>query len=477
MLTAAALLPDTRIMARTLGFRSTEPADPVMATLSEYMSSARDRALPEEVLEKAKEHILDTLAAMISGSQLPPGRAAIKFAAEYAGEQTATVVGSKVLCGPLEAALANGVLAHSDETDDSHAPSQSHPGCSVVPATLALGERFEISGSHFLRAVVLGYDIGTRVTMSLGGSVFESEGHKSTHSVAGTFGSAAAAACAASLNAQQMRWVLDYAAQQSSGIAAWQRDTDHIEKAFVFAGMPARNGVTAASVVKSGWTGVQDVFSGSNNFYLAYAPDGHAAELVEKLGQRFEITRTNIKKWTVGSPIQAPLDALEVLMKRSPIELGQLKQVIVRVGTHEASVVNNRDMPDICLQHMIALMLVDKTVTFRSAHDKARMQDPAILRERAKIELLPDKGLEGHMPQREAIVELISADGTQRSEHVLAVRGTVENPMIREELLAKCTDLIAPIMGQAACKNLIAQIFRLEGVKNIRELRSSLRPS
>jgi 2-methylcitrate dehydratase PrpD len=164
-------------------------------------------------------------------------------------------------------------------------------------------------------------------------------------------------------------------------------------------------------------------------------------------------------------------------MKRSPIELGQLKQVIVRVGTHEASVVNNRDMPDICLQHMIALMLVDKTVTFRSAHDKARMQDPAILRERAKIELLPDKGLEGHMPQREAIVELISADGTQRSEHVLAVRGTVENPMIREELLAKCTDLIAPIMGQAACKNLIAQIFRLEGVKNIRELRSSLRPS
>jgi 2-methylcitrate dehydratase PrpD len=446
-----------------------------MAELSKYMSEASVRALPLDVLEKAKQHILDTFAAMISGSELPPGRAAIRFAKEYGGEQVATVVASTIMCGPIEAALVNGVLAHSDETDDSHAPSQSHPGSSVVPASLALGERLGISGSHFLRAVVLGYDVGTRMTMSLGGSVFESEGHKSTHSVAGTFGAAAAAGCAAGLNAQQMRWVIDYAAQQSSGIAAWQRDADHIEKAFVFAGMPARNGVTAASLVQSGWTGVEDVLSGSDNFYLAYAPQGNPAGLVEKLGERYEVTRTNIKKWTVGSPIQAPLDALEIVMKRSAFEPGQLKQIIVRVGTHEASVVNNRDIPDICLQHMIALMLVDKTVTFRSAHDKARMLDPAILRERAKVQLLPDKELEQRMPQREAIVELILTDGTHLSQHVEAVRGTVENPMSRDELLAKCTDLISPVIGEAACSSLIEKVSRLETVKDIRELHPSLR--
>ncbi len=136
------------------------PVSQVMTTLSTYMSGAAERALPENVVEAAKHHILDTFAAMISGADLPPGRIALQFARAHAGERIATVVGSDVLCGPIEAALANGMLAHSDETDDSHAPSQSHPGCAVVPAALAAGEQFGIDGNRFLRAVALGYDIG-----------------------------------------------------------------------------------------------------------------------------------------------------------------------------------------------------------------------------------------------------------------------------------------------------------------------------
>lgn len=143
---------NTELMARTDVSRSMEPADRVMAEMSKYISRARDRPLPEEVLEKSKEHALDTLAAMISGSQLPPGRVAIRFAGGYGGERVATVVGSRILCGSIEAALAKGVLVHSGKTDDSHAASQAHPGCSVVPATLALGETCGISGTHFLRA-------------------------------------------------------------------------------------------------------------------------------------------------------------------------------------------------------------------------------------------------------------------------------------------------------------------------------------
>jgi 2-methylcitrate dehydratase PrpD len=78
------------------------------------MAESKDSPLPGNVVEKAKHHILDTLGAMISGSELPPGRAAIRFATSYGGEKIATVAASKVLCGPIEAALANGVLAHSD---------------------------------------------------------------------------------------------------------------------------------------------------------------------------------------------------------------------------------------------------------------------------------------------------------------------------------------------------------------------------
>src|SRR5271165_4030370 len=141
-------------------------ASQVMASLSTYMSDAWNRTLPDEVIEKAKHHILDTFAAMISGSGLPPGRAAIRFARAYGGEKVAMVVGSNILCGPMEAALANGVLAHADETDDSW-PGGWHPGCNVIPAALATGEQLGISGMHFLRAVVLGYDLGARILVAL----------------------------------------------------------------------------------------------------------------------------------------------------------------------------------------------------------------------------------------------------------------------------------------------------------------------
>ncbi len=260
---------------------------------------------------------------MVSGSELAPGRFAINFARAHSAEKTATVAASDVVCGAIEAAFSNAMLAHSDETDDSHAPSESHPGASVVPAALAAGEQFNIDGPRFLRAVALGYDVGTRVTMTVGIGAFQTATHISTHALAGTFGSAAAAGCAAGLNEQQMRWLIDYASQQASGIKTWQRDTDHIEKAFLFAGMPARNGVTAALLVQAGATGVDDVLSGQDNFLADYAPQADpaklAANLIDKLGERYEITRTNIKKWTVGSPIQAPLDALEYHSQTPPL--------------------------------------------------------------------------------------------------------------------------------------------------------------
>src|ERR1700730_8542523 len=119
---------------RTCIAAEVEYVSPIMVKLSTYMSEAGNRALPDDVVEEAKHHILDTLGSMVSGSNLPAGRAAIRFARSYGGEKVATVIASNVLCGPIEAALANAQLAHADETDDSHAPSVSHPGCSIVPA-------------------------------------------------------------------------------------------------------------------------------------------------------------------------------------------------------------------------------------------------------------------------------------------------------------------------------------------------------
>jgi 2-methylcitrate dehydratase PrpD len=455
---AAAIIPP-RISA------AAQSASPVMSTLSTYMSEARNRSLPDAVLEKTKHHILDTFAAMISGAELPPGRAAIQFARTYGGQKVATIAASNLLCGPIEAALANGVLAHADETDDSW-PSGWHPGCNVVPSALAVGEQFKITGAHFARAVALGYDIGARMLTALRPGVFET--HKSTHSIGGIFGAGATAGCAAGLNPQQMRWLIDYTAQQSSGIAAWSRDTDHIEKGFAFGGMPARGGVTSALLVHSGWTGVDDILSGEDNFLLANAPHGDPAALIHQLGERYEIVRTSIKKWTVGSPIQAPLDAFEIILKRQPLEPDQVQEMIVRMDPR-TSVVNNREMPDICIQHILAVMLLDKTVTFRSAHDKPRMQNPLVLRHRAKVRLDPAAG--------QPLLTLILTNGTKITQDVGPVLGTEGNPMTRAQVVAKARELIMPILGASTTGKLIERILDIENLNSLLEFRNLIQRS
>ncbi len=480
----AAIPPGLARAASFFQLDETAPAvSPVMRQLSAYMASASSRALPDEVIEKTKQHILDTFAAMISGSGLPPGRAAIEFARAYGGKAIATVVASNIVCGPIEAAFANGVLAHSDETDDSHGPSRSHPGVSVVPAAFAAGEQFMITGAHFARAVALGYDVGSRITMSMGGPAYQVATHRSTHGAAAVFGAGAAAGCAAGLSAEKMRLLLDYTAQQTSGIGAWSRDAEHMEKAFLFAGKPSAGAVLAASLIRSGWTGVQDIFSGPDNFFEALAPRENGAikadpaVLVDNLGERYEITRTNIKKWTVGSPIQAPLDALSGFFKQRSFSADDVSKVVVRIASDEANTVSNRDIPDICMQHMVAIMLLDKTVTFRSVHDRARMKDPAVLRQRAKVDVVADPRIDARRPRREAIVELTLADGTQLTQWVRDVRGTAENPMSREEVVDKARDLIEPVLGTGVCSRLIAKLLALEALRDLRDLRPLLQRS
>src|SRR5258708_16417244 len=172
----AALIAAGMVLAR-IAWAATQDASsgisPVMERLSAYMAEARNRALPDNVVQETTHHILDTIAAMVSGSELAPGRMAIEFARGYGGEKVATVVASNVLCGAIEAALANGQLAHSDETDDDFTTGGAHPGCAVVPAALATGEQYGVSGTHLLRSVALGYDVAMRAMKTVGSGMKE----------------------------------------------------------------------------------------------------------------------------------------------------------------------------------------------------------------------------------------------------------------------------------------------------------------
>src|SRR5688572_14780458 len=451
-----------------------------MHELATYISRAGKKPLPPPVREKTKHHVLDTIAAMVSGSKLLPGEMAISYVKTQGGTAEATVIGSRVVTSAVNAALANGMLGHADETDDSHAPSLTHPGCGIVPAALAMGEREQSNGNAFLRAVAAGYDVGCRMTMALHAYDFREVGH-STHTFGPTFGAAVAAGIVAGLKYDQVRHLLSYTAQQTSGISCWMRDAEHIEKAFDFGGMPARNGVTAAAFVAHGFTAVEDVFAGERDFFVAYDESRRIGKkpqpekLIEELGTRFEVVNTNIKRWSVGSPIQAPLDALLDLIRANNIRAEDVKKLVVRVAHQGAHTVNNRDMPDICMQHMCAVMLLDGIVTFESAHDEKRMKDRKVLDLRSRIELYGDDALTAAMPSRQGIVELTLKDGRELRSHVKAVRGTSDNPMTRAEVDEKCFHLLAPILGKKRARLLCDTVWTIEDVSSMRALRPLLR--
>ena len=454
--------------------QSQSPVSPVMHRLSAYIAAALRRPLPPVVVEKTKHHILDTIAAMVSGSRLVPGKKAIGYAKTLGGVKEACVIGSNIITTAVNAALANGMLAHADETDDSHAPSLTHPGCGIVPGALAMAERERRNGTMFLRAIALGYDVGCRLTQSLDAYEFRNDGH-STHSFGPMFGAAAAAGALAGLGEIQARHLLSFTAQQASGISCWMRDGEHVEKAFDFGGMPARNGVAAATMVAYGFTGVDDVFAGERNFFVAYGRKPDPAALNRGLGEIYEIMNTNIKRWSVGSPIQAPLDSLLDLIREHQIKAEAIDSLVVRVAHQGANTVDNRAMPDICLQHMCAIMLIDGKVTFASSHDQKRMRDRKVLALRSRIELRGDDALSAAMPSRQGIVEASLSDGRKLRHHTKAVRGTAENPMTRVEVDEKSYDLMAPVLGKARARKLCDAIWKLEEVRDLRVLRPLLR--
>ena len=446
----------------------------VMAALSDYIAGAADRPLPPAVAEKTRHHVLDTLAAIVSGSRLRAGRLATGYVARFAGAPEATVIGTQLTVPAEFAALANGMSGHADETDDSHLGGRFHPGCGIIPAALAAGELADCAGATYVRAVALGYDVGARLNMSLGYSNPNNAPGHSTHSLGTAFGAAAAAAAVLRFDAAQVRHVLSYAAQQASGIPYWHRDTEHVEKAFDFGGMGARNGVASALMVKAGFSAVDDALSGRNHFYTAFGEKPDASALTHELGARFEIMAASIKKWCVGSPIQSVLDATTALVAEHRIKPDDVRRMRITMPDDRIHIVDNRSMPDVCVQHLATLAVIDGTVSFAATHDHARMADKTVQMVRSRIDLIPSAELTRAVPARQAIVEIELGDGRTVRHHAKAVRGTPDNPMTTREIEDKAHDLIAPITGAERAGRLVAAIRDLDALRSLRDLRPLL---
>src|SRR6185295_7772053 len=445
----------------------------ITGRLARYMVEARSRTLPGEVAREARHRILDTLAAMVSGARLKPGEMAIRYARAQGGVAEATVVATDLRTTAVNAALANGMFAHADETDDFEPVTKAHPGSAVVPAALAMAEREGSSGLALLHAVALGYDLCCRFLLALGPDLVRGS-HRSAEGTSSTMGAVGSAAALARLDEKAMRHALSYAAQQVSGVWSWVRDAEHVEKAFDFSGMGARNGVTAAIMAQMGFSGVRDVFDGEHNALAALSSDPKPEEMVAGLGSRYFVTETAIKPYSVGYPIQAPLDAFLRLHREHALTADNVERIVVRLPEDGARVVDDRAMPDVNCQHIIALALVDGTLSFEGSHSYERMKDPEVRAVKARVQLIADRTLMDRTAPRSGRVEVTLKDGRSVSQFTRHAPGTRENPLDTESVNAKARLLMAPVLGAAKTDEVIRRVNALEELSDLRALRPFL---
>ena len=445
----------------------------ITGRLAKYMAKARQRTLAPDVAREARHRILDTLAAMVSGARLKPGEMAIKYVRSQGGVAEASVVTTDIRTSAINAALANAMFAHADETDDFHPATKAHPGCSVVPAALAMAEREGSSGTELLNAVTLGYDLCCRFLLALGADQVRAA-HRSAEGTSSTMGSVGAAASLARLDEKGMRHALSYAAQQVSGIWSWVRDAEHVEKAFDFSGMGARNGVTAAIMAQMGFSGVWDVLDGEHNALLALSAEPRPEEMVAGLGSRYFVSETAIKPYSVGYPIQAPLDAFLRLRREHGLSADKVERIVVRLPADGARVVNDRSMPDVNCQHIIAVALVRGTVSFEDSHSYERMADPEVRAAKARVQLVADAELMDPAAPRSGLVEVTLKDGRSVSHFTRHAPGTKENPMDTESVNSKARLLMEPVLGSMQTEEVIRRVNALEDLADVRELRPFL---
>lgn len=414
----------------------------IQQTLTKYISEALTHELPKETQINTRYHLLDTMIAILTGRLLPPGQKGFEFSKKQGGPQESTLLGNNIKVSAINAGFGNGMAAHANETDDSHTVGRFHPGCAIVPATLAIAEKENSNCEDILKAIALGYDIGVRITTSLGYKTPKTTIF-ATHSLGPIFGSAASAGALLKLTHQQCNYLLSYTIQQASGLACWNRDPDHIEKAFVFSGMTARNGIYSALLAKENFTTVTDPLLGERGFHEGFAHNPKPELIINELGKKFEIDHSSLKKWSVGSPIQSMMDAVEYLLKNNDFDHKDIKELTIEIPSDRFHIINDREIPSISAQHLIAVHLIKKTMGYEEAHDETLFNDPEVVNLRKKIKSISSDELAIARPERQSKLTIILNDGKKLFYHASSVRGTPDNPMNKDDITAKAKRLFS----------------------------------
>lgn len=438
----------------------------VVERFGAWAEAFRREPLAPDVLHHAKRAVVDLHAAMVSGAVVPPATLLEKALPEELDRGGARLVlGRKATV--RAAALINGTAAHTTEVDDIFRDAIFHPGAPTIPAALALAQSLGASGARFLRAVVVGYEVSTRIGAAMGRAHYRYWHNTGT---IGSFGAAAAAAELLELDARRFAHALSTVATFAAALQQAFRD-DSMSKP-LHAGRAAEAGVTAALAAQAGVTGAPDVLEGEAGFGRAMGDGPDWDRALETLGREFNITRMTFKNHTCCGHTFAAIDGALALKARMRVSAGDIARV--SVGTYRPALeVAGFEEPktaaegQFSLKYVVATALTHGSVRL-AAFEPARLQDPATRDLMRRVEINVDPELDRAFPaQRAARVAIETRDGRRETFLQPTRIGDPEAPLSDAQLDAKVLELAGPVLGEAAARELLARLWRLESSQGV----------
>ncbi len=454
------------------------------ADISRFVAETSGRAIPLAAIVLARTAFVDVTATTLAGAAEPVGRVATTWVRDSGGAPHASVVASGFKTSTAQAAFANGTMAHALLYEDTTFVSMAHSSVVLAPALLALGELIGASGRTVLDAYVIGYDVLTRLGRALNPSHYE-KGWHATISL-GTVAAAAAAARLLGLDAGRVEMALGIAASMAGG----SRQQFGTMTMPLHAGHAARNGVVAAELASRGVTADRGILESRMGYCALFAGvDGADLEqLTKDLGAAWEMERAGyvLKPYPCGAPLQRAIDAILSLRERHAIEPDAVRAIRVGVSYLFAGVLIRTDpqtglegKPS--LEFCAAVAMLDGRLGLDAFTD-ARVRDPKTRAMMARVAKYVDPALDRGMPGvatdpmgDRTTVTIVLTDGREIGDTVRFARGSPENPMARDEIVAKYRDCARLSIDSARAERALGMLERLDEVPSVAPLMDTLR--
>jgi 2-methylcitrate dehydratase PrpD len=433
----------------------------VVERFAAFAEASRRAPIAPEVLHHAKRAVIDWYAALLPGAVVPPATALERALADELDRGEARLALGRPAT-VRAAALINGSAAHTVEVDDIFRDGIYHPGAPTIPAALALAQARRASGEAFLRAVIVGYEISTRIGAAMGRAHYKYWHNTGT---IGCFGAAAAAAELLQLDTKRFAHALATVATFSAGLQQAFR-MDSMSKP-LHAGHAAEAGVTAALAAAEGVIGSLDVIEGEAGYGRAMGDGPDWEKALATLGRDFHITRMTFKNHACCGHTFAAIDGALAVQSQLGVAARDIERV--RVGTYRAGLeVAHYEDPHtpaearFSLKYVVAYPLAHGSVRL-AAFEPPRLADALTREVMRRVDVAIDPELDATFPgQRAARVSIVARDG-RRAEHLQPTRkGDPDAPLSDPELEAKYLELAAPVVGDARARELLARIWRLE---------------